>query len=136
MRESFKSLKIYFGIVGVFGVFQLGSFYLLLIALLYGTSFSMFRTVSLAILTLAQAALGITFFYIAIKLDELLVRRPRFIINTLVLMAAIGLISNLVYGSLGANIIGIIATVLLPVYLIRNIKRISKEKIGSPESVA
>jgi len=117
MKESKKSLKWYFIVIGVLWLWNLSK-----IGIINGD-------VVLGIFLLISAIFGGIFLYIGVKLNELLNRSQKFIINFLLIELAFLVISglyNIIKGSFVAvNIVSLIISVVITLYLIKNVKELS-----------
>jgi len=122
MKENANSLKYYFIVIGIFGLLGIKNIGIINEALIA------------SILQLIYIIFGFIFVYIGIKINELLKKSPIIIINTLYINLAFAIINglfNIVMGTLmGAHLIGLLLNPIITIYLIKNIKRISKENVN------
>ena len=128
MKESYKSLRAYFLVVGVLSI--LGN-----ISLVVGPTFSAI----LKALALAQLVVGGAFIYAGLKLDELLRTSPAKLKQLIVVSVAISMLGTLGLAGLIAAYAGlpaamsvrvVVPLVLAPVigaYLYRNVNRLATE---------
>ena len=109
MRETKKSLKAYFIVVGVLGVlFGVGP-----IIVVPDILFKIFSIITLVI--------AIMFFYYGIKLYDYLQRSPKTLVNFVIISLSVYAILRLIVGQW----IYVIGSILLGWYLIHNIKKLS-----------
>lgn len=111
MKESKKSLKIYFIIVGILGA--LSGINLLII----------YPEFLIKVFGIVTIVLAIMFLYYGIKLYDYLQNSPKTLINFVVIALAIQAVLRL----LGGEFFYVIGIVLLGWYLVQNIKRLSTQ---------
>jgi membrane associated rhomboid family serine protease len=111
MRETRKSLKIYFTVVGVLGVLS-G----------VGPMISS-PNIIIKVFGIINSVLAIMFIYYGIKLNDYLQNSPKTLINFVVIALVIQVFISL----LGGEIIYVIGACLLGWYLVRNIKKLSAQ---------
>lgn len=116
MQETKKSLKWWFLIIGIFGLWGIRNIGIIKEDILTGISL------------LIGAIFGGLFFYIGIKIEEMIIKSQKFIIN--VLFANLGFIAvSSLYSFLkgfpvAMIIIMVVIEVVITVYLIKNVKRL------------
>jgi len=143
MKETPRSLKIYFGIIGAFGMFGLATLYAVIVAILLalseepGLSQELPGLIIDGVFSLISGVFGLLFFYIAIKLDELLVKSHKFIINVLIAALGVTIVNNLIYFNYLVptnpdfsfeRLLRFFFQALIIIYVTIQIKRIAKEK--------
>lgn len=112
IKETKKSLKIYFIIVGIFGIIS-GIFSIAISSEIF--------TIFLGVITLVVAVM---FFYFGIKLHNYLQSSPKTLINFVVIALIIHVILR-VLNDQDNQIVYLFMTILLGLYLIRSIKKLS-----------
>jgi len=119
MKETKKSLKWYLIAIGILSLWGISNIGIINKDFISG------------ILLLINAFFGVLFLYTGMKIDELLDKSPKFIFNILITWLGFIIINslyNFVKGLfVGANIISVIISVLITIYLIKNLKRLSNE---------
>lgn len=113
MKETIKSLGVYFFIIGILvAVIELR---VLLIppVLVFDNIFE-----------LVGLFFGLMFIYIAVNLKKLLAHSPNFVLNILIGVLIMYLVIYLIYRG---SLFPLLVRVLIGLYLIVNVKRLSKE---------
>lgn len=117
MKESRKSLKIYFIIIGV-------------LATLSGLGFIVAPNMLEKILSLYSLIFGILFLYYGIKLYDFLQSSPKTLTN---LVMIVGIINVILY-AISMQWIGVIISGLLIWYLLHNIQKLSQPHSPIPQN--
>lgn len=120
MKETKKSLKFYFIIVGFLGLYNI-------------TSVSVIKTnIILGILCIMSVILSVVFLYLGVRLNTLIISSSKLIINFLyVMIVYIILVTIFLAIFVAVQTIAIASSAinaLILIYLIKNIKRIILEE--------
>ena len=118
MKESKKSLKWYFIVIGIFGLLGISKISISQETLISG------------VLQIIYVILGGIFVYIGVKIDELLAK-SKFIINILFVNLGFTVINAVYAYSQGffrnASAVSLIISISLTVYLLKSVKRLSAQ---------
>jgi hypothetical protein len=119
IRESIKSLKYLFIVLGAFGIFSF-------------TGVGLISTKPiLGLFSLVNGIFGIIEIYIGIKIKEIIRTKTTFIINFLWVYLAYAVINNLYYilteENIGSTIFSLAVSIIITLYLVNSVKRLSKE---------
>jgi hypothetical protein len=141
MKETTRSLKIFFGVAGSIGALELTTAYATVVAIFLAVSgeptlAGMVPDLVIdGLLSLFASILGGLFLYIAVRIDYLLERHSGFIVH--ILLAAIGihsmqfLLSIIYIVTLNSDLptslfLGFMMKIFILVYLIMNVKRLAR----------
>ena len=128
MKETSRSLKVYFIIIGLLGAS--GS----LLQIFIGVAFaSTIYTVGALFVSLFYYFLAFLFLYFGIEMHRFLKDSPKTLIGFLIF----GLVVNALYGLLlgGVSLASFVTTVVIGCYLIYNINKISKRESDLEEKI-
>ncbi len=129
MKESSKSLKVYFIIIALLGI--IGSLLQVFLGIAF---FSSIYTISALAILLLYYAIGFFFLYFGIEMYRFLKDSPKTLIHFLVFSFVINSIFNFLSGEfLSHYTVGAIA---IGCYLIYNINKISKKKDELEERIS
>jgi len=129
MKETSKSLKTYFIVIGLLGA--IGS---LLQAFMVIAFFSSVYTVSALIVLFFYYILAFFFLYFGIEMYRFLKDSPKTLVHFLVFALVINLVYSFLLGELFS--ISSVAVVVIGCYLIYNINKNSKEKSNLEEKIS
>ena len=119
MQETVSSIRIYFGLVGFFGLIR--SVFGIIVFL---QDWAMMISVSIGLF------LSMGFLYSSIKLPELLKTSTRFVRTLLYITAGFSVLNAvfaLVLGMYGADLIIPVVMIMIAWYLLLNVKRLEEE---------
>jgi len=119
MKETIKSLRVYFIIVGIAQIYNI-----------IKDIGALKSNIILGIIGIISLIFGLFYFYFGIKLKSLISESPKLIINFLIVQIVFSVLSSLLLFFVSSQpyvLIFLLIGLLVNWYLISNVKRLAKE---------